>query len=80
MPQGSGHMDSVDDIVLVSDDDIVRAMRAYWQHENLVAEPAGAVSLAGAMASERNDRRIATILTGSNIDPRMRAEWLGESL
>lgn len=67
------------DFVLVSDDQMIAAMRALFEHERLVAEPAGAASLAAAMAGARANRGrcVATLLCGSNIDPARRAQWLG---
>jgi threonine dehydratase len=61
----------VDDILLVSDEAIGRAMRAYWEQERLVAEPSGAVALAAVLETrEANEgRRVAAILTGSNLGP-----------
>ncbi|MCZ6508672.1 MAG: pyridoxal-phosphate dependent enzyme, partial [Acidobacteria bacterium] len=69
----------VDDVVLVSDGEIVAAMRALFEHERLVTEPAGAVSLAGLLnnCESESGRLVATLVTGSNIDPRRRNEWLG---
>jgi len=60
----------VDEFVLVTEEQIVTAMRAYSQYENLVVEPAGAVSLAASMASPslNSDWVVATIVTGKNID------------
>ena len=71
--------EAVDDVVLVDDDEIVAAMRAFLEHERLVTEPAGAVSLAGLLKQREleSGRIVATLVTGSNIDPRRRREWLG---
>lgn len=64
--------DALDDFILVSDHQIQEAMRAYYETERLVAEPAGAVSLAGAMAhaGQHPNQTVATLLCGANIDPR----------
>jgi threonine dehydratase len=80
IPESLLHLRSaVDDIVLVSEAQIRRAMRAYFECERLVTEPAGAVSLAAAMDNAQEDRgkTIATLVCGSNIDPRHRDTWLG---
>ena len=68
----------VDDMMLVDDQQIVEAMRRLFERENLVVEPAGAVSLAGALADpgRRPEETLAVIVTGSNIDPHRRHEWL----
>lgn len=80
IPESLLHLRSaVDDIVLVSEAQIMRAMRAYFACERLVTEPAGAVSLAAAMENAQDDRgkTVATLVCGSNIDPRHRGTWLG---
>jgi threonine dehydratase len=68
----------VDDMMLVDDQQIVEAMRRLFERENLVVEPAGAVSLAGSLADpgRRPEETLAVIVTGSNIDPQRRHEWL----
>ena len=59
----------VDDIVRVSDDEIVNSMRLLLNEAGLVVEPAGAAGLAAA--AKLNDRfegkRVAVIITGGNI-------------
>ena len=58
---------------------IVNGMRLAHQHLGLVIEPAGAVGLAAIAADPHRFRgkRIATILTGSNISDAMRQRLLG---
>jgi threonine dehydratase len=60
----------VDDIVLVSEREILDAMRFLWERMKLVVEPSGAVSLAGLLTGRipSADRRVGVILTGGNID------------
>lgn len=72
---------AVDSMILVSEDQIRQAMQAYYDCEQLVTEPAGAVSLAAAIANAPADRgrTVATLVCGSNIDPRYRDEWLRSS-
>ena len=60
----------VDDIVLVSEDDLLRAIAGLVEHEHLIAEGAGAAA-AAAIASRRLDAggaRVAAIVSGANID------------
>lgn len=60
---------NVDDVVRVSDDEIVDSMRMLLNDAGLVAEPAGAAGLAAA-AKLRVDfagRRVGVIVTGGNI-------------
>lgn len=61
----------VDDVVLVGDDDLRRAMRALFEDAKIVAEPASAAPLAAACGPLR-DRieglRVILVASGSNID------------
>jgi threonine dehydratase len=76
LPMLEGRYDS---IVAVSEEQIVGAMQLALEHLGLVLEPAGAVGLAAVMADPGRfrDRRIATILTGSNISLELRRRLLG---
>lgn len=61
----------VDEVVTVSDEEIVAAMRASLEHLGLVAEPSGAVGLAGVLSGRAGveGRRAAVVLSGGNVDP-----------
>ncbi|RMF31678.1 MAG: threonine ammonia-lyase [Candidatus Nitrosothermus koennekii] len=61
---------NIDDIVTVSDDDIVKAMFLLMERSKLVVEPAGAIGLAYMLsnADELKGKRVVSILTGGNID------------
>ena len=68
----------VDEIVLVTDAELVRAMRFVHAAHRLTLEPAGAAGVAALMA-ERIDCRgasVATLLTGGNVTPEQHALWL----
>ena len=59
----------VDDVVLVSDDDILDAMRLIWRSLRMAVEPSGAAALAGARRDRRSGRaRIAVVASGANVD------------
>ncbi|MFC4118849.1 threo-3-hydroxy-L-aspartate ammonia-lyase [Nonomuraea zeae] len=66
----------VDEIVLVSDDDIRAAMRLAFERLKIVMEPSGATSLAALLAGavDRVPPRIGLIVSGGNIDSRRFAE------
>lgn len=66
-----------DDIVAVSDADIIRAMRLALDHLGLVVEPAGAAGLAAMLADPETfrDRRCATVLCGSNVSLAQLQDW-----
>lgn len=60
----------VDDIVTVSEDAIIAAMRVLWENLKIVVEPSAAVAYA-AIASGRLDvsgKKVGLILTGGNVD------------
>jgi threonine dehydratase len=59
----------VDEIVTVSDEEIIEAMRFLFERMKVVAEPSGAVGLAAFLAGriDTRDRRIGVILSGGNI-------------
>ncbi len=61
---------NVDQIVTVTEQEILRAMRFLWERMKLVVEPSGAVSLAGVLSGQMPTKRqkIGVILSGGNID------------
>jgi threonine dehydratase len=61
----------VDDVVLVSEDEILEAMRDLFADAKLVVEPAGATGVAGLLSGKiKLDRgsRVVAIVTGGNVD------------
>ncbi|MEO0395934.1 MAG: pyridoxal-phosphate dependent enzyme [Cyanobacteria bacterium P01_A01_bin.137] len=69
---------TVDDIVQVSDDAILNAMRLIHCLVGIVVEPAGAVGVAAAMTNKDRfaGRLVATPLCGSNLTEIQIAQWL----
>ncbi|MFC7815430.1 MULTISPECIES: threo-3-hydroxy-L-aspartate ammonia-lyase [unclassified Streptomyces] len=69
----------VDAIALVSDDEIVTAMRFAFERLKIVLEPSGATALAALMAGrlEHRPRRIGVIASGGNVDAGRFAELVG---
>ena len=63
----------VDDVRLVGESDIERAVMAYLTHQKTLAEGAGAAGLAAVMAdpSHFRGRKVGLVLCGGNIDPRI---------
>lgn len=59
----------LDDFVLVSDDEMRRAMRLYLEKAKTLAEPAGAATLAAALRYPDlvRSKRVALILSGGNL-------------
>jgi threonine dehydratase len=62
----------VPQVVLVSDDDIMRARRLLWEGSRIVVEPGAAATLAallGGAYEPRPGERIGLVLCGGNTDP-----------
>lgn len=60
----------VDDVVTVTDEGIVAAMRVIWETMKIVVEPSGAVPYAAIVEGkiDYRSKRIGIILTGGNVD------------
>ncbi|MCF0040301.1 threonine ammonia-lyase [Dyadobacter fanqingshengii] len=60
----------VTDVLTVSDEEIIQAMRYLWERMKLVVEPSGAVSLAAFIKNKDQfqGKKAGIILTGGNVD------------
>ena len=63
----------VDDIITVTEEQIIDAMKFYWERMKLIVEPSGAVPLAGILSGNLEpslikNKRIGIIISGGNID------------
>jgi threonine dehydratase len=61
----------VDDVVTVSDGEIVAAMRLLFERVKVVAEPSGASALAALLAGRvalRNGGTVGVVISGGNVD------------
>ena len=62
----------VDELVLVTDDELRRAMRLLFRGVKLAVEPAGAAATAaliGPLRERFRGSRVGAIVCGTNIDP-----------
>jgi len=69
---------AVDEVMLVTDEEIIEAMRLLHSTTGLVVEPAGAAGIA-AIAKRRDElagKRVATPLTGGNVTDEQMRIWL----
>jgi threonine dehydratase len=59
----------VDEVVLVQDDEMLRAIRLLFEWEHLLAEPAGAAALAALLYhySPAPNERVVVVLSGANV-------------
>jgi threonine dehydratase len=65
----------VDDILLVSEQSILRAMALAWDTLRILIEPSAAVGIALLMIDDRfRDMRVGVITTGCNVEPAMLVE------
>ena len=60
----------VDDVVTVSEEAIVAAMRTIWETMKIIIEPSAAVPYAAMVEGEIDisGKRVGIILTGGNVD------------
>jgi threonine dehydratase len=60
----------VDDIITVTEEEIVNAMEFLWTRMKLVVEPSGAVSLAGVISGkiDVSSKKVGIIISGGNTD------------
>ncbi len=63
-------LDKVDDIVTVSEDAIVEAMRMIWERMKIIIEPSSAVPLAAILEKKLDvqNKKVGIILSGGNLD------------
>jgi len=65
-------LEGADKIILVSEDEIVDAMRLIWERLKVVCEPSCSVPLAALLKNKEKykDKKVGIILTGGNVDVR----------
>lgn len=68
---------NVDDIMLVSDEEIRTAMRLLFKATGIAAEPSGAAALAAARKKGgTSDDKIAVLISGGNLTDDQKSAWL----
>lgn len=71
----------VHDMVTVSDDALVRAMRFLWERMKLVVEPTGALGVAALLEGVVPAApRTGAVISGGNVDPDRLARWLAQEI
>ena len=60
----------VREIITVTEEEIVRAMRSIWERMKIIVEPSGAVPLGAVFskAEKMQEKRIGLIVSGGNAD------------
>jgi threonine dehydratase len=73
--------DTIDDVMMVRDDELLAAMTLVYDHDGRVVEPAGVAGVAGLL--QRRDEyqagRVASVLCGANLTPEQIASWLPQA-
>ncbi|MEZ0345144.1 MAG: threonine ammonia-lyase [Infirmifilum sp.] len=72
----------VDDMVLVDDRDIARAVFLLLERAKTVAEPAGALSVAALLSGNVNvkGKRTVAVVSGGNVEPSLLARIINQTL
>jgi len=79
VPEAVAEMrNSVDDVMLVTDEDLIAAMRMLQVDAGLLVEPAGAAGLAAVVKRKMDfaGKRVAVVLTGGNVTEDQIRQWL----
>jgi len=67
----------VDEVVTVSDDEILAAMAFLFDRLKLVVEPSGAVGVAALLTARARGKRVGVVLSGGNVGVERFAELFG---
>ena len=62
----------VDDVVLVTEDEMLQAIRLLYEHMDVVAEPAGAAATAAFLKQPPSSAPVVLLVTGGNISESVR--------
>ena len=66
--------DLVDDIMLVSEEQMLNAIRYLYEHEGVLAEPAGAAATAAFLANPARDGPTVLLVSGANLSQEVRRQ------
>jgi threo-3-hydroxy-L-aspartate ammonia-lyase len=68
----------VDDMVTVTDDQVIEMLRFFLQRMKIVVEPTGAVAPAAVYHNvlHLSQKTICTIISGGNVEPSLLKQWL----
>ena len=62
--------DNLDEVITVSDKEIIEAMRLIWERLKIIVEPSGSVPFAAALKSKEKfrNKKVGIIFSGGNVD------------
>lgn len=71
-------MNYVDDMITVTDAQVIEMMRYLMQRMKIIVEPTGAVAPAAVFQNilHLSDKKICAILSGGNVEPSLLKQWL----
>ena len=63
-------LEHVSEIIRVTEEEIIEAMRLIWERMKIVVEPSSAVALAAILKEKDKfrDKRVGVIISGGNVD------------
>ncbi len=70
----------VDDVVMVSEEEMIAAIEQLFTREQVIAEPAGAAAAAAVLKRPTDKGTIAALVTGGNITPELRKRLVGDTV
>lgn len=70
---------NIDGVEVISDSEIIEAMRILFDSFGIVAEPSGAVSFAGYLKQRPEKGKSVCVITGGNVDRQRFLEWVAQS-
>ncbi len=71
-------MKYVDDVITVTDEDVIEMMRFFFERMKIVVEPTGAVAPTAVMKNVLGlkDKKVCAIISGGNVDTKLFKEWI----
>lgn len=73
-------LETVDEALTVTEEEIIQAMKILWQHHQFKIEPSGAVSLAGLIKYKDSlSGNVVVVISGQNVDPDKFEAWMSNA-
>jgi threonine dehydratase len=70
----------IDSVILVSLGEVAAAIRVMAEHNRVIAEGAGAVSVAAALSGRYPQSKVCAVVSGGNLDSQMLTTILAGSV
>ena len=70
-------MEYVNDMLTVSDEELIETMYFMWERMKIVVEPTGALATTAVLTKKVDvtDKRVGVLITGGNVDLKKAAQW-----